>query len=130
MRIGSVEELLASLKKIKNLSNQPRKRFAYLHLDIAHSVSFEFNDILTSLLIHGDLYDQKKTKILGYWLISPQTSIALEFSSSFGVNEFPIIAYLGKLTSNYLKIKTNLTHFMVQVNIRFVNGKGLFSPMI
>jgi hypothetical protein len=84
---------------------------------------------LISLLIHGALYDPKKAK-LGFWLISPQTSIALEFASPFGVNEFPIIAYLGKLTSNYLKIKTNLTHIFAQVNIRFVNAKGLFSPMI
>jgi hypothetical protein len=95
VRIGSVEELLASLKKIENLSSQSRERFAYLHLDIAHSVSLEFNDILLSLLIHGALYDPKKAK-LGFWLISPQTSIALEFASPFGVNEFPIIAYLGK----------------------------------
>lgn len=29
-------------------------------------------------------------------MISPQTSIAIEFASPFGVNEFPVIAYLGK----------------------------------
>uniref|UniRef100_A0A0P4YE06 AAA+ ATPase domain-containing protein n=2 Tax=Daphnia magna TaxID=35525 RepID=A0A0P4YE06_9CRUS len=95
VRTGSVDELLASLKKIENLSSQSRKSAAYLHLDVAHSVSFEFNDILLSLLVHGALFDPKKAK-LGYWMISPQTSIAIEFASPFGVNEFPVIAYLGK----------------------------------
>ena len=95
VRTGSVEELLASLKKIENLSSHSRKRGAFLHLDIAHSVSLEFNDILLSLLIHGALYDPKKAK-LGFWMISKETTIALEFASPFGVEEFPIISYLGK----------------------------------
>ncbi|KAI9554203.1 hypothetical protein GHT06_019475 [Daphnia sinensis] len=95
VRTGSVDELLASLKKIENISSQSRRSAAYLHLDVAHSVSLEFNDILLSLLVHGALFDPKKAK-LGYWMISPQTSIAIEFASPFGVNEFPVIAYLGK----------------------------------
>ena len=95
VRTGSVEELLASLKKVENLSSKTRKGAAFLHLDIAHSVSLEFNDILLSLLMHGALYDPKKAK-LGYWMISPQTSIALEFASPLGASEFPVIAYLGK----------------------------------
>ncbi|XP_057375006.1 uncharacterized protein LOC130695963 [Daphnia carinata] len=95
VRTGSVDELLASLKKIETLSSQSRKSATYLHLDVAHSVSFEFNDILLSLLVHGALFDPKKAK-LGYWVISPRTSIALEFASPFGVDEFPVIAYLGK----------------------------------
>jgi hypothetical protein len=48
-----------------------------------------------SLLIHGALYDPKKAK-LGYWTISPQTIIALEFASPLGANEFPVISYLGE----------------------------------
>jgi hypothetical protein len=95
VRTGSVEELLASLKKIENLSSQSRKRAVFLHLDVAHSVSLEFNDILLSLLIHGALYDPKKAK-LGYWTISPQTTIALEFASPYGPDEFPVISYLGE----------------------------------
>ena len=107
VRIGSIEELLTSLKKIDNLSRQSKERSVYLHLDIANSVSLEFNDILLSLLIHGALYDPKKAK-LGYWLISQQTTIALEFASPFGVNEFPIIAYLGKLACKIFQIYVKL----------------------
>jgi hypothetical protein len=107
VRIGSIEELLTSLKKIGNLSSQSRERSVYLHLDIANSVSLEFNDILLSLLIHGALYDPKKAK-LGFWLISQQTTIALEFASPFGVNEFPIIAYLGKLAYKIFQINMKL----------------------
>lgn len=62
---------------------------------MAHSTSLEFNDILLSLLIHGALYDPKKAK-LGFWTISRKTSIAIEFSSPFGIKEFPIISYLGE----------------------------------
>lgn len=94
VRIGSVEELITSLKSVENLSSQSKKRTAFLHLDVAHSVSLEFNDILLSLLIHGALYDPKNAKI-GYWKISQETSIAIEFASPFGLEEFPIIGYLG-----------------------------------
>ena len=62
---------------------------------VAHSTSLEFNDILLSLLIHGALYDPKKAK-LGFWAISPETTIAIEFASPFGADEFPVIAYLGE----------------------------------
>ena len=34
VRTGSVEELLASLKKVENLSSKTRKGAAFLHLDI------------------------------------------------------------------------------------------------
>ena len=95
VRTGSVEELLANLKKIENLPNHSKKRATFLHLDVAHSVSLEFNDLLHSLLVHGTLYDPKKAN-LGFWMFSPQTTIALEFASPFGVEQFPIIAYLGK----------------------------------
>ena len=94
VRIGSVEELLVSLKKVETLSSQDQ-RSVFLHLDVAHSVSLEFNDILLSLLIHGALYDPKKAK-LGFWMISKETTIAVEFASPLGIEEFPIISYLGR----------------------------------
>jgi hypothetical protein len=90
VRSGTVEELLASLKRIENKENA-----TFLHLDVAHSISDEFNDILLSLLMYGALYDPKKAK-LGYWIMSPQTTIAVEFASPFDAKRFPIIAYLGK----------------------------------
>ena len=93
VRVGSVEELLASLKKVESLSS--KERAAFLHIDVAHSASHEFNDILLSLLICGALYSPKKAK-LGFWKISIKTTIAVEFASPFGDEQFPIISYLGK----------------------------------
>ena len=100
VRTGSAEELLASLKKVEinKKKIQSSKGSAVLHLDIAHSVSLEFNAILLSLLVHGALHDPKKA-MLGYWMISPQIiihGISMEFVSPFWANEFAVIAYLGK----------------------------------
>ncbi|KAI9554792.1 hypothetical protein GHT06_020069 [Daphnia sinensis] len=83
------------MSKIESRPSKTEIQAPFLHLDVAHSVSLEFNDILLLLLIHGALYDPKKAK-LGFWIISPQTVIALEFASPFGVKEFPIIAYVGE----------------------------------
>jgi hypothetical protein len=94
VRTGTVEELMTSLKSIK-IADESGKRAVFLHLDVAHSVSLEFNDILLSLYMNGALYDPQNAK-LGYWIMSPQTSIAVEFASPFGMDEFPIIAYLGQ----------------------------------
>lgn len=113
VRIGSVEELLASLKKIENISSQSRKQTAFLHLDVAHSASLEFNDILLSLLIHGALYDPQKAK-LGFWMISPKTTIAVEFASPFGEESFPVISYLGQHQVCQCE-KTSFTYEIVQM---------------
>lgn len=72
-----------------------RSKFVFVFFTVSHSTSPEFNDILLSLLISGALYDPKKAK-LGFWTISPQTRIAIEFASPFGVNDFPIISYIGE----------------------------------
>ena len=55
-----MEELLASLKRVDNFSVQSQKQSVFLHLDVAHSTSPEFNDILLLMLIHGALFDPKK----------------------------------------------------------------------
>lgn len=62
---------------------------------VAHSTSLELNDLLLSLLIHGALYNPNKAKI-GFWSISDRTTIAIEFASPFGAEEFPVIGYLGQ----------------------------------
>lgn len=95
VRCGTVEELLASLKRMEIQSNPSKQRAAVLHLDVAYSVSQEFNDILLSFLIHGAVYDPRKAR-LGLWMISAETYIAIEFASPFGMEEFPIISYLGQ----------------------------------
>ncbi len=57
----------------------------------------ELNDLLLSLLIHGALYNPNKAK-LGFWSISNRTTIAIEFASPSGAEEFPVIGYLGQHT--------------------------------
>ena len=90
-----MEELLLSLKKVENFSTRSQKQSVFLHLDVAHSCSLEFNDILLSLLIHGALFDSRKAK-QGFWTISQHTQIAIELASPFSAKEFPIIEYLGR----------------------------------
>jgi len=53
--------------------------------------------LLLSLLIRGALYNPNKAK-LGFWSVSNLTTIAVEFASPFGTEEFPIIDYLGRHT--------------------------------
>ena len=90
-----MEELLLSLKKVENFSTRSQKQSVFLHLDVAHSCSLEFNDILLSLLIHGALFDSRKAK-QGFWTIAQHTQIAIELASPFSAKEFPIIEYLGR----------------------------------
>lgn len=93
VREGTVEELM---RKLKNLSSkfETVAKESFLHLDVAHSVSLEFNDILLSLILHGALYDPRKSH-LGFWRLSPKITIAVEFSSPYDGDDFPIISYLG-----------------------------------
>ena len=93
VRTGSVKELLASLKTMEQPAGATAATF--LHLDVAYSASLEFNDVLLSLLLYGALYDLKKVK-LGFWAVPPNTSVAVEFASPSGVEDFPIIDYLGQ----------------------------------
>ena len=119
IRLGTVEDLLAMLKKVDSLSSGSRKQGAFLNIDgeffsqfiisttilnnlftftVAHSISFEFNHLLLFILIHGALYDPshpKKAK-LRFWSLSHRTTIAIEFSSPFGSKEFPVIGYLDQ----------------------------------
>ena len=90
-----MEELLLSLKKVENVLIRSQKQSVFLHLDVAHSCSLEFNDILLSLLIHGALFDSRKAK-QGFWTIAQHTQIAIELASPFSAKEFPIIEYLGR----------------------------------
>jgi len=55
----------------------------------------ELNDILLSLFIHGALYNPNKAK-LGCWSVSNRTTIAIEFASPSGAEEFPVIGYIGQ----------------------------------
>lgn len=97
VRMGSVEELLASLKNVEGVASKSEKPAVFLHLDVAHSASIEFNDILLSLLIHGALFDSRKAE-LGSWTLTNSVLIAIEFASPLGSKQFPIIGYLGQHT--------------------------------
>ena len=90
-----MEELLLSLKKVEKFSTRSHKQSVFFHLDVAHSCSLEFNDILLSLLIHGALFDPRKAK-QGFWTIAQHAQIAIELASPFSAKEFPIIEYLGR----------------------------------
>lgn len=94
VREGTVEELMEKLKKLQEKCEGVLAKDSCVHLDVAHSVSLEFNDILLSLILHGALYDPRKSH-LGFWRLSSKITLAVEFSSPYGAEDFPIISYLG-----------------------------------